>query len=97
VDLDVISKWVSWMSKGQAESVMMMREPGLDLAIGLAAAFATVSHGSALDLVIGLPVAVSVVDYCQLFDDYICSRGKARDDPRNEWVVNVLVLHLVEQ
>lgn len=87
------------MSKGQAESVMMMmmREPGLDLAIGLAAAFATTSHGSALDLVIGLPVAASVVDYCQLFDDYICSRGKARGEPRNERMVNVLVLNLVGQ
>lgn len=85
------------MSKGQAESVMMMRELGLDLAIGLAAAFVMMLHGPAPDLVIGLPVAVSVVDYCQVFDDYIRSRGKARGDPTNERVVNVLVLHLAVQ
>jgi hypothetical protein len=86
------------MSKEQVESVMMMREPDLDLANGLAAAtFATMSRGSALDLVIGLPAAVSVVDYCRLFDDYICSRGKARDEQTVGRVVSALVLHLVEQ
>jgi hypothetical protein len=78
---------------------MMKRGPELELAIELAAAavFATMSHGSALDLVIGLPLAVLVVDYCRLFDDYICSRGKARDDPTVGRVVSALVLYLVDQ